>query len=70
MNQITLQLKGLTCPSCMQKIIETVNKLKGVEKIKILFNSSKARIIFNGEIITETEIIHKITEIGYQTRKI
>ena len=43
MNHTTLQLEKLTCPSCMQKIIDTVNDLAGVEQTKILFDRSKAR---------------------------
>lgn len=70
MSQLTLQLEKLTCPSCMHKIIQTVDKLNGVKKTKILFNSSKARIFFNEETITEIEIMNKIQEIGYQSRKI
>lgn len=54
----------------MHKIIQTMDKLNGVKKTKILFNSSKARIFFNDEIITEIEIMNKIQEIGYQSRKI
>ena len=53
MSQLTLQLEKLTCPSCMHKIIQTLNKLKGVESTKILFDSSKARIVFTKEEITE-----------------
>jgi len=70
MSQLTLQLEKLTCPSCMHKIIQTVDKLNGVKKTKILFNSSKARIFFNEETITEIEIMNKIQEIGYQSKKI
>ena len=54
----------------MHKIIQTVDKLNGVKKTKILFNSSKARIFFNEETITEIEIMNKIQEIGYQSKKI
>lgn len=70
MSQTTLQLEKLTCPSCMQKITETLDALNGVEKTKILFNSSKARVIFNETVITETYILNKITEIGYSAEKI
>ena len=47
MNHTTLQLEKLTCPSCMQKIIDTVNDLAGVEQTKILFDRSKARVFFD-----------------------
>lgn len=70
MSQITLQIEKLTCPSCMKTIIQTTNKLKGVESTKILFDSSKARITFNEKIITEAEIMDNIVKMGYQSRKI
>lgn len=70
MTQITLQFEKLTCPSCMQKITDTISALTGIAKIKILFNLSKARIIYNEAGITEKEILHKINEIGYEAVKI
>jgi len=54
----------------MKTIIQTTNKLKGVESTKILFDSSKARITFNEKIITEAEIMDNIVKMGYQSRKI
>ena len=69
MTTITLQLEKLTCPSCMQKIIDNVNELTGIETIKILFDRSKARVVFEDNKISE-EILHKIEEIGYSAKKI
>ena len=57
MNYTTLQLEKLTCPSCMQKIIDTVNDLAGVEQTKILFDRSKARVFYNEAVISENNII-------------
>ena len=70
MTTITLQLEKLTCPSCMQKITNSVNELTGIEKIKILFDRSKARVVFEDNKISEEEILHKIEEIGYSAKKI
>lgn len=70
MSQTTLKLEKLTCPSCMQKIIETVNDLDGVLKTRVLFESSKARVHFNQDIVSEENIINKIVEIGYAAEKI
>lgn len=68
MTKMTLQLEKLTCPSCMKKITDTINELTGVERTKILYDVSKARVIFNQTQITETEIIQKIEEIGYTAK--
>jgi copper chaperone CopZ len=54
----------------MQKITDTINDLKGVDKTKILFNSSKARVFFSEDSISDQEIIEKIQEIGYDAEKI
>lgn len=70
MNKITLQLEKLTCPSCMQKITQHINELAGVEKTKILFNVSKARVIFDQTILSEDTIINEIKNIGYAAKKI
>lgn len=70
MNHTTLQLEKLTCPSCMQKIIDTVNDLAGVEQTKILFDRSKARVFYNETVISENNIINKIVQIGYDAKAV
>lgn len=70
MMTITFQLEKLTCPSCMQKIIDNVNELTEIETIKILFDRSKARVVFEDNKISEEEILHKIEETGYSAKKI
>lgn len=70
MNKLTLQLEKLTCPSCMQKIIHHIDALAGVEKTKILFNTNKARVVFDEEVLSEDTIIHEIETVGYAADKI
>ena len=70
MTNITLQLAKLTCPSCIQKITNTVNDLVGVDQTKILFDASKARVIYDETEISTEEIIQKIEDIGYEAEKI
>jgi len=54
----------------MQKITDSVNELTGIEKIKILFDRSKARVVFENNKISEEEILHKIEEVRYSAKKI
>ena len=70
MDHTTLQLEKLTCPSCMQKITDTVNEMKGVENTKILFDRSKARVFFDEALISEREIMQENIELGYDVTKI
>ncbi|NWN95638.1 MAG: heavy-metal-associated domain-containing protein, partial [Bacillus sp. (in: Bacteria)] len=47
MKKAVMQLETLTCPSCMKKIEGALDKVEGVENVKVLFNASKAKVDFD-----------------------
>ncbi len=71
MKKAVIQLGTLTCPSCVQKIDNAVKGLEGVEKdsVKVLFNSSKAKVDFDDEKVSIEEIENAITALGYNVEK-
>lgn len=71
MQKATIQLETLTCPSCMQKIENSVKSLDGVSKesLKVLFNSSKVRVEFDDEKVSIKDIEHVIDKLGYEVLK-
>lgn len=71
MQKATIQLETLTCPSCVQKIENAVKTLEGVDKesVKILFNSSKVKLNFDSDKLSEEKIVDAITALGYEVKK-
>ena len=71
MSKATIQLETLTCPSCAQKIESAVKSLNGVtkESIKVLFNSSKVKLVFDDDKLTIADIEKAITTLGYEVKK-
>lgn len=71
MKVATIQLEGLACPSCMQKIEGALKGLNGVVKdtIKVLFNSSKVKLDFDEDKVSIEEIEAVITKVGYDVLK-
>ncbi|MGB6177897.1 heavy-metal-associated domain-containing protein [Carnobacterium sp.] len=65
MSKAVYQLESLTCPSCIKKIESTLSKTKGVESVKVLFNSSKVKTEFNESMIEATKIQETIQKLGY-----
>lgn len=65
-----IQLEPLGCPSCMQKIEETVQALDGVDSnsAKVLFNTSKLRMTFDSTLINTNEIEQSIEALGYPVK--
>jgi len=62
---VKFQLETLTCPSCIQKIEGVLNKEKGVEKVKVLFNSSKVKIEYDEDVVTSERLKELIGKVGY-----
>ncbi|MGI6432619.1 MAG: heavy-metal-associated domain-containing protein [Sphaerochaetaceae bacterium] len=71
MAKATIQLEGLACPSCMQKIEGATKALNGVDKksVKVLFNSSKVKLDFDTSLVSIEEIEKAITTVGYDVKK-
>lgn len=71
MQKATIQLEDLVCPSCVQKIENAVRLLDGVEKesVKVLFNSSKAKLDFDDDKLSIVDIEKAITALGYEVKK-
>ncbi|MDD2302784.1 MAG: heavy-metal-associated domain-containing protein [Eubacteriales bacterium] len=71
MKKATIQLETLTCPSCLQKIENATKSLKGVqrESVKVLFNASKVKLEFDGELISIDQIENAISTLGYEVKK-
>jgi len=61
----TYQLETLTCPSCTAKIEGTLKKTTGVEKVEVLFNSSRVKVSFDETIQNAEEISKIIDKVGF-----
>lgn len=62
---VKFQLETLTCPSCINKIENVLNKEPGVENAKVLFNSSKVKISYNEEKVSSEQLSKLIEKVGY-----
>ncbi|MFA5447826.1 MAG: cation transporter [Sphaerochaeta sp.] len=71
MAKATIQLEGLACPSCLQKIEGATKAVNGVDKesVKVLFNSSKVKLDFDDSVVSIGEIEAAITKVGYEVTK-
>lgn len=65
MTQITYQLETVSCPSCIMKIEGMLKKLKGVSEYEVLFNSSRVKVSFDEEKITDASLRERLEKLGY-----
>jgi len=59
------QLETLTCPSCITRIEGVLKKESGVEKAKVLFNSSRVKIDYDEEKVSADRLVEVIEKVGF-----
>ncbi|ANK60395.1 MULTISPECIES: heavy-metal-associated domain-containing protein [Loigolactobacillus] len=70
MAKAIMQLDGLTCPSCMQKIEGALKKQTGVENVKVLFNASKVKTDFDESQTTAEDLAAVVNRLGYEVQSL
>lgn len=70
MSKAVLKLETLTCPSCLQKIEGALKDFDGVENVKVLFNSSKAKVNFDESVVSTNELKDAVEKVGYEVKKV
>lgn len=66
LKKIDLNIQGMTCANCSNRIEKTLNKTNGILGAKVDLASESATIQFDQEKISEELIIDKIKQLGYQ----
>ena len=65
MQQVTLNVQGMSCGSCVKKIEGNVGNLNGVESVKVQLSEGKVAITFNENIVNLRVIKGAIKDSGY-----
>ncbi len=63
--QVTLPITGMHCTNCSDTVARELGKLEGVAAANVNYATEKATISFNPSVLSESNIIEKIKDIGY-----
>lgn len=69
MEQVTLNVKGMSCSSCINSIEGSVGKLQGVESVKVRIADGKVDVGFDALSINLDTIVSEIEEQGYDVER-
>ena len=60
-----LRAEGFSCPSCVAKIEKQVGRLKGGEKVKVHFASSRIEIDHDADRVSVDDLVAAVAKAGY-----
>ncbi|GAB6927747.1 heavy metal translocating P-type ATPase [Paenibacillus sp. JCM 10914] len=65
----SLQLTGMTCAACANRIEKGLNKMEGVQEANVNFALEKASVTFDPKVVTVAQMEERIEKLGYGTAK-
>ncbi len=63
--EISLIIEGIRCASCIWLLEKLIDKIQGVETIRVNYGTHRAQIRFNPKETTPKEIFTNISRLGY-----
>ncbi|MCT2088031.1 cation transporter [Micrococcus terreus] len=60
-----LRAEGFSCPSCVHKIEKQVDRLPGVEAVKVHFASARIEIDHDAERVSVDDLVAAVAKAGY-----
>jgi copper ion binding protein len=64
--EIKLEISGMSCFRCAEKIEKKIGRMEGVSEIKVNLEEKNANIKFDDSKISVQQIKDKVKEIGYE----
>lgn len=62
-----LRSQDLSCPSCIVKIEKALQKVDGVERAEVKFNSGKIEIEHDPERAPANALVETVRGVGYES---
>ena len=63
---LSLSVSGMTCHACAALIQDELRETPGVTRAEVNFEQRQAVVEFEAERVTASELLARITHLGYQ----
>ena len=65
--EIVLDVMGMSCPSCVGHVNESLSDLEGVAKVEVRFRDGKVVVQYDPKLIAVSTLIGALGEAGYES---
>jgi len=64
-NQVTLNVRGMTCAACVRRVEQGLESLGGVHTAAVNFATEKATVTYDRAVTDVERIAAKVKDLGY-----
>jgi copper chaperone len=68
MENVTLDVQGMSCDHCVKAVEGSVGKLNGVNSVKVNLKADTVDVEFNNQVVSLDEIKETIDDQGYDVK--
>lgn len=68
MENVTLNVSGMSCGHCVKAVEENVGKINGVNSVKVDLETGKVEVAFESEKVSLDTIKETIDDQGYEVK--
>jgi copper chaperone len=68
MENVTLNVKGMSCGHCVKAVEGSVGKLAGINEVKVHLDAGKVEVAFDKEKVSLETIKEAIDDQGYDVK--
>lgn len=65
MENVTLNVKGMSCGHCVKAVEGSVGALEGVEQVSVNLEAGKVNVAYNNQKVSLAQIKEAIDDQGY-----
>jgi copper chaperone CopZ len=66
--KVTLEIKGMTCGSCSEKVTAELKKINGVKAVAVDHATGMAQVAFDGSVTKADALVAAVKQAGYAAK--
>lgn len=66
MAKINLNIQGMTCINCVNKVENSLKSVEGVSEVTVNQKKGSAQVVYDDSVATDKDLIRAVVDVGFR----